>query len=81
MAGTVEGGQKAARTNMMKYGLDFYQKVGAKGGKVRGVKKGFAGMGHERASAAGRKGGQKSRRRAALRNADLEPVKKHWWSR
>jgi hypothetical protein len=39
MAGTVEGGQKAARTNMMKYGLDFYQKVGAKGGKVRGVKK------------------------------------------
>ena len=33
MAGTVQGGKAAAITNKTKYGEDFYQKIGAKGGK------------------------------------------------
>ena len=33
MAGTVEGGKKTARTNIKKYGKDFYRELGRKGGK------------------------------------------------
>ena len=32
MAGTLEGGRKAAETNKKKYGEDFYRNIGAKGG-------------------------------------------------
>jgi len=33
MAGTKQGGLKAAATNREKYGKDFYAKIGQKGGR------------------------------------------------
>ena len=69
MAGTKEGGAKASATNKTKYGADFYQKIGAKGGK-KGNTGGFASdivgkdglTGRQRASKVGVLGGKKSRR-------------------
>ena len=61
MAGTVAGGKAAAKTNKVKYGDDFYSKIGAKGGKL-GTTGGFA-ANKELAREAGRKGGLKSKRR------------------
>ena len=34
MAGTKEGGKKAALANKERYGKDFYAKIGAKGGRL-----------------------------------------------
>ena len=60
MAGTRTGGMKAAATNKMRYGLNFYEQIGRKGGKIsRGG--GFA-VNRELAVEAGRKGGRASRR-------------------
>lgn len=42
MAGTKAGGQKAAETNLKRYGEDFYSKNGKKGGAKTGTGKGFA---------------------------------------
>lgn len=72
MAGTKDGGVKAAATNKTKYGTDFYAMIGAKGGK-RGKTGGFASdkkgadglTGKERARLAGSKGGRISRRTKA----------------
>lgn len=33
MSGTLEGGQAAAKTNVRKYGEDYYKKIGAMGGR------------------------------------------------
>jgi general stress protein YciG len=63
MPGTITGGQRAAETNMKKYGKDFYARIGAKGGK-RGTTGGFA-ANRELARIAGAKGGRISRRRKA----------------
>ena len=41
MAGTKEGSKKTAETNKLKYGEDYYARIGAEGGKAK-VKKGFA---------------------------------------
>lgn len=60
MAGTVEGGKKAAAVNKAKYGADFYAKIGAEGGK-RGHTGGFY-ANRELARIVGRKGGLISRR-------------------
>jgi hypothetical protein len=60
MAGTKTGGRKAAATNIKKYGRDFYQEIGRKGGR-NGHTGGFA-ANPELAKIAGRKGGRKSRR-------------------
>lgn len=60
MAGTKEGGLKAAVTNKIKHGKDFYAEIGRKGGK-NGHTGGFA-SNPELAKIAGRKGGLKSRR-------------------
>ena len=60
MAGTIEGGKKAAKTNKELHGEDFYARIGAKGGK-KGHTGGFA-ANRELASIAGRKGGQISKR-------------------
>ena len=60
MAGTVEGAMKAAATNMERHGMDYYRRIGQKGGTIsRGG--GFASS-HELAVRAGRKGGTISRR-------------------
>lgn len=61
MAGTTNGGRRAAATNIKLYGKDFYAKIGAKGGKL-GRTGGFA-ANRELAREAGRKGGLISRRR------------------
>jgi uncharacterized protein len=69
MAGTQLGGRKAAATNKQRYGLNFYEQIGRKGGKIsRGG--GFA-MNRELAVEAGRKGGKASRRSKAVAK-DLE---------
>lgn len=63
MAGTRTGGKKAAATNKQRYGLNFYEQIGRKGGKIsRGG--GFA-MNRELAVEAGRRGGKASRRTKA----------------
>jgi len=63
MAGTKEGGKKAALTNKNRHGKDFYAQIGAKGGKL-GHTGGFA-ANRELARIAGAKGGRISRRRKA----------------
>jgi hypothetical protein len=61
MAGTKDGGRKAAETNKKRYGMNFYETIGAVGGaKSRGG--GFA-KNRDLAVEAGRKGGKASRRR------------------
>jgi general stress protein YciG len=64
MAGTQNGGHKAAATNKQRYGLDFYKRIGHMGGRIsRGG--GFA-ANRALAVEAGRKGGKASRRRKTL---------------
>ena len=60
MAGTKEGGKKAAKTNKEKYGEDFYVRNGRKGGQ-NGHTGGFA-ANRALARVAGAKGGRKSKR-------------------
>lgn len=60
MAGTREGGLKAAETNRKKYGADFYARNGRKGGQ-NGHTGGFA-ANRALARVAGRIGGLKSKR-------------------
>lgn len=62
MAGTKEGGRKAAATNKELHGSDFYRRIGSKGGQ-RGHTGGFA-TNRELARIAGAKGGSISRRTA-----------------
>lgn len=63
MPGTAPGGRKAAATNKMRYGANFYETIGKKGGMIsRGG--GFA-KNPDLARQAGRKGGLASRRRKA----------------
>jgi hypothetical protein cdiviTM7_01565 len=67
MAGTKEGGKKAALANKERYGKDFYAKIGSKGGK-KGTTGGFA-ANRELARIAGAKGGRLSKRGPAKKTA------------
>jgi general stress protein YciG len=60
MAGTREGGLKAAEQNRKFHGSDFYARIGAMGGR-NGHTGGFA-ANPELAKIAGAKGGKKSKR-------------------
>lgn len=60
MAGTKAGGLKAYQTNLKKYGKDFYNRIGKRGGQ-NGHTGGFA-ANPALARIAGQKGGRKSRR-------------------
>jgi general stress protein YciG len=60
MAGTKEGGKRAAATIKAKHGSDFYKKIGAFGGS-QGHTGGFY-ANRELARIAGAKGGKISRR-------------------
>lgn len=60
MAGTKEGGRKAAQTNKKLYGKNFYAMIGRKGGQ-NGHDGGFA-ANPELARRAGAIGGKKSKR-------------------
>ncbi|MCL5112887.1 MAG: hypothetical protein M1554_00175 [Patescibacteria group bacterium] len=64
MAGTKLGGKAAATTNKLKYGADFYAKIGAKGGKIGRTGGFFANR--ELARSAGAKGGRISRRSSKI---------------
>jgi general stress protein YciG len=76
MAGTIEGGRKAAITNRLKHGDDFYSRIGHKGGS-KSNNGGFASdkigkdglTGRERAKVVGAKGGSISSR-AGVKNGD-----------
>ena len=72
MSGTIAGGRKAAETNKAKYGEDFYEVQGRKGGSSKhNSPRGFA---YSKANGltvhieAGRKGGTISRRRPKSEN-------------
>ena len=60
MAGTVQGGKRAAATNIKLHGKDFYKRIGAIDGK-NGNTGGFA-ANRELARIAGAKGGKISKR-------------------
>lgn len=60
MAGTKEGGKRAALTNKMRHGKDFYRRIGKKGGQNSHTG-GFA-ANRELAKIAGAKGGRISKR-------------------
>lgn len=64
MAGTKEGGLRAAATNRDKHGADFYSRIGAAGGRL-GTTGGFF-ANRELASIAGAKGGRISKRKAKV---------------
>lgn len=70
MAGTKAGGLKAAQTNKLKHGDNFYATIGAKGGKAC-VTKGF-GSNIEFARKVGAIGGHNSRRGKAIKKEDVE---------
>lgn len=74
MAGNKIGGQKAAATNKKRHGEDFYVRIGHKGGK-NGHTGGFA-ANPELARIVGAKGGKKSRRGPAKRDADGNIIRK-----
>ena len=66
MAGTKSGGKKAALTNKLKHGKDFYARIGRVGGQ-NGRTGGFA-ANPELAKIAGAKGGRISRRGRAKKS-------------
>lgn len=74
MSGTREGGLKAAATNKMIHGENFYSSIGKIGGKSSNTG-GFASLvvgedgltGRQRARIAGAKGGSVSKRRKATK--------------
>ena len=71
MAGNRQGGLDAASTNKLKYGDDFYKRIGAMGG--RASKGGFT---TETARIFGAIGGSVSRRGYSLTDAQREAIKK-----
>lgn len=81
MPGTRIGGLKAAMTNKVRYGKDFYAKAGAKGGK-NGRTGGFAAgdEGRERAKLSGMIGGKRSKRKWTPEEclAHGEMMKRRW---
>jgi len=69
MAGTKEGGKKAAAANKAK-DPDFYKKIGAKGGKASGTGGFFANR--ELARSAGSKGGKARRKNFTEKVGDMD---------
>ena len=69
MSGNLEGGKKAAETNKKRHGVEFYSRIGRKGGKL-GRDGGFASKsigndgltGRQRAIVVGKIGGKRSKR-------------------
>ena len=72
MSGTIVGGKKAALTNKIKHGSDYYVRIGRKGGQ-NGHTGGFA-SNPELAKLAGQKGGKISKR--GMSKAKIEQIRK-----
>lgn len=69
MAGTKEGGLKAAQSNKKKYGKDYYRNLGKRGGSAaHPMGRGFQLSG--KAVVAGRKGGKISKRGKAKKEVE-----------
>ena len=73
MPGTRLGGLKAAETNKILHGADFYARIGAKGGR-NGHTGGFA-ANPELARIVGAKGGKISKRKGGLVKIKVKRVK------
>lgn len=71
MSGNREGGLKAAKTNIEKYGKDFYSEMGRKGGSGHRPEKRYFHMHPEVARIVGAKGGRKSKRGKAKNEKSL----------
>jgi general stress protein YciG len=69
MAGTKEGGVRAALTNKQRYGSNFYEMIGRKGGQIS--KGGGFATNPQLARIAGAKGGRASRRTKSQSDYDL----------
>lgn len=88
MAGTIQGGLNAAATNKLRYGEDFYARIGKSGGAL-GKTGGFAYQGigadgltgKERARVAGKLGGERSRRNKIKPLEELKIEKRKWINR
>lgn len=78
MSGTKAGCLKAAKTNLEKYGKDFYHNIGKKGGK-NGHTGGFA-ANPALAKIAGRKGGKVSKRGKAKKKINFEDERVNYQS-
>lgn len=76
MAGSIDGGKRAAATNKKLYGSDYYNRIGALGGKV-GRTGGFY-ADRERASKAGKLGGIISRRKNKLTPQEIKQLKEEY---
>lgn len=75
MSGTKEGGRKAAATNKIRYGNDFYQQIGRVGGE-NGHTGGFT-TNSKLARLAGAKGGKRSKRGSkSMVQTKIEPRRK-----
>lgn len=78
MAGSKNGGLKAAKTNKERYGEDWYKKIGKIGGSRCGTEGGFASKkvgedgltGPQRAREAGKIGGKVSKRGPAKKKKE-----------
>lgn len=69
MAGTKEGGKKAAKTNMERYGDNWYSNIGKKGGSKSHPETRPFSTNATLASIAGAKGGRISKRGKAKKDA------------
>lgn len=58
MAGSIEGGKKAAETNKKRFSSDYYSRIGKLGGSVKSPIKGFGGMDKAKHAEASSKGGR-----------------------
>lgn len=80
MPGSRAGGKAAAQTNKLRYGEDYYKKIGSKGGAApTWSPKGFA-ANRDLASKAGRKGGLVSKRGPSKKTVDSQ-IDKKWYQR
>lgn len=76
MAGTIEGGKKAAATNKQRYGKTFYSVIGAEGGR-KSTGGGFA-KDRDLARKMGKRGGMASRNRTVAERAKGCPNGHAW---
>lgn len=67
MPGNKAGGLKAAATNKLRHGEDFYRNIGRIGGR-NGHTGGFASMTPEQRAECGRRGGSISKRGPAIKS-------------